>query len=209
MDNKLRYRIDSWDKLTQCLSNNSRDLSISVSKCVSTDVLDGTLISVEHPSYGCLFSCLVNASGSLISEGVDCLTTPQILKQLEMFGFYIEFASVVDISLKQLMCLRACLDMGFNKVRVLSVWQYTTNASKIADTHIVAFDDSHNSDWLNNGYSPNIEEFSSAIQKGYATNLDNATSNLKFNWSWLYGNVMNIEDILSSHSYEMSSYEVH
>lgn len=202
MDNKLRYRIDSWNDLRECLSNNSRDLSIHVTHMLNDSRISGTRISVVHSDYGVLFSYIVSPSGDMITPDIDSISTEQLFKELSKFGFLVEFSDKVDISVTQLVCLRGAYELGFDKVRVLSTW-HTELGQKVFKKYVVAFHDSFNQDWLNNGYSAPDSEFNSATVSGQAINLSTLSLVHNHNWSWLEGYVMNINDILSTHSDEL------
>ena len=201
MNAPLRYRIDSWDSLTQCLSNTSRDLWIDVNKAISNDKFCGTVISVKHPEFGTLFACVVDGQGELLDNEVPMLAAKEILNQLALFGFYVEFSGVVALSTKQLKLLKSAYDLGMNKIRVMSVYGSDVESAK---TYIVAFDDAKNGDWLNNMYSPSRAEFSKALLDGVAANISAASKKDNMNWSWLEGSVMNIYDILTSHGEQLS-----
>lgn len=201
MNAPLRYRIDSWDSLTKCLSNTSRDLWIDVNKAISNDKFCGTVISVKHPEFGTLFACVVDGQGELLDNRVPMLAAKEILNQLALFGFYVEFSGVVALSTKQLKLLKSAYDLGMNKIRVMSVYGSDVESAK---TYIVAFDDAKNGDWLNNMYSPSRAEFSKALLDGVAANISAASKKDNMNWSWLEGSVMNIYDILTSHGEQLS-----
>ena len=201
MNAPLRYRIDSWDSLTKCLSNTSRDLWIDVNKAISNDKFCGTVISVKHLEFGTLFACVVDGQGELLDNEVPMLAAKEILNQLALFGFYVEFSGVAALSTKQLKLLKSAYDLGMNKIRVMSVYGSDVESAK---TYIVAFDDAKNGDWLNNMYSPSRDEFSKALLDGVAANISAASKKDNMNWSWLEGSVMNIYDILTSHGEQLS-----
>lgn len=201
MNTPLRYRIDSWESLTRCSSNTSRDLWIDVSKAISNSTFCGTVISVRHPEFGTLFACVVDGQGTLLDSDVPMLAAKEILNQLALFGFYVEFSEVATLSTKQIKLLKSAYDLGMNKIRVMSVYGSDLESAK---TYIVAFDDAKNGDWLNNMYSPSKDEFSKALLDGVAANVSAASKKDNMNWSWLEGSVMNIYDILTSHGEQLS-----
>ncbi len=201
MNTPLRYRIDSWESLTKCSSNTSRDLWIDVRKAISNDTFCGTVISVKHPEFGTLFACVVDGQGNLLDSDVPMLAAKEILNQLALFGFYVEFSEVATLSTKQIKLLKSAYDLGMNKIRVMSVYGSDLESAK---TYIVAFDDAKNGDWLNNMYSPSRDEFSKALLDGVAANISAASKKDNMNWSWLEGSVMNIYDILTSHGEQLS-----
>lgn len=201
MNTPLRYRIDSWESLTRCSSNTSRDLWIDVSKAISNGTFCGTVLSVRHPEFGTLFACVVDGQGTLLDSDVPMLAAKEILNQLALFGFYVEFSEVATLSTKQIKLLKSAYDLGMNKIRVMSVYGSDLESAK---TYIVAFDDAKNGDWLNNMYSPSRDEFSKALLDGVAANISAASKKDNMNWSWLEGSVMNIYDILTSHGEQLS-----
>ena len=66
MANPLRYNISNWFQLTECKSNTSADLYITVKQVIDdgSHRLTGIVIQVQHNQYGTLFACMVNADGT-------------------------------------------------------------------------------------------------------------------------------------------------
>ena len=97
MPEPLRYDISDWHQLTDVRSNNSRDLSIRVSDIIHSDILTGLRIRIEHKTFGTLFTYVVGASGSIISEpdsGITYeLTKDQILAELARYGFLVTYTT--------------------------------------------------------------------------------------------------------------------
>lgn len=202
-DNRLKYQIDSWDKLTKCQSNTSRKLYITVSEFTRNATVEGKRISVFHEIYGILFSCIVNARGRLLDNEVEGLTTSQILQELSRFGFLVRFEDKIKISDKQLYSLRGAYDLGFDYARTIAVWSYDRTSAIRSKVHIVAFSSSYNQDWLNSGYSPSEDEYLKAISSGQAFSLDTVTDDNRLDWSWMVGSVYRIVDILSKHQEQL------
>ena len=64
----LRYQISSWDQITQCKSNNSKNLSLSLVKLIRSYKIEGTILQVNHPEFGTLFAAMIDGNGELITE---------------------------------------------------------------------------------------------------------------------------------------------
>lgn len=194
----LRYNISDWHQLVDVKSNNSQDLYISVSDFVQDKRLYGLRIQVKHKSFGVLFSCIVNAQGSLfseISENIIYEFTPeQILLQLEVFGFLVTFNPRQHLPKNQIEFLRKLQGFQFDKIRILNVW-HSENGVKCFKWCVVAFNIKENPDWINNGYSPSEKEFKQSLENGSAMNISALSKDNHWNWSWL-NYVANISDIL-------------
>lgn len=203
----LRYKISSWRQLPKCLSNNSRELRIHVTDFFNNEELRGFRISLEHTTMGVLFCCVLQARGSLITDedeyGASELSPTEILKELYKFGFYITYEPITALSGNLLDYLITLDKLGYDKIRVLNVWHYTSNGSQESDTKIVAFQANPLGNWLNNGYSANEKEFLDALNAGTAINLTDTSRTKNFRWDWLYGNVLNIEDVIEDNADQM------
>ena len=195
----LRYRISNWTQLPNCLSNNSRELKIHVASFVNNPELIGLRISVEHTTMGVLFCCMLQASGSIITDedayGATELSPTEILAELHKFGFYITYVPMESLSDDLLSYLTTLDGLDFDKIRILSVWHYH-NSEKVFENRIVAFQANPHGDWLNNGYAAGEEEFLKALDDGTAINLTDMSKTKNFRWDWLYGKVLSIEDII-------------
>ena len=200
---KLRYRISDWNQLSSCLSNNSRDLHISVTTFLNDSRLNGRRIKIYHDAFGTLFACLVKATGTLLSEDssgiIPELTPGQILLELEKFGFIVEYDPIKNISGNQLEFLMTIDNLGFDKIRVLSVWSSKLGI-KESTIHIVVFQSKHNGDWLNSGYSPSESEFLESLSEGSCIDITTISKDSHYDWSWLYGYVGSIDDIIADYA---------
>lgn len=198
----LRYNISDWHQLSKVQSNNSRDLSISVSDFIHDNRLSGLRIQVNHKAFGVLFACIINAQGSMISElaknVVYELTPKQILLQLEVFGFLVTFNPKKHLSGNQISFLMALQDLHLDKLRVLNVW-YLENGVKVSKWQVVAFNIQDNPMWINNGYSASDDEYMSALKNGSAINVTAISTEKHWDWSWL-DYVANIDDILKDNA---------
>lgn len=203
----LRYKISSWRQLPNCLSNNSRELRIHITDFFNNEELRGFRISLEHTTMGVLFCCVLQARGSLITDedayGASELSPTEILKELYKYGFYITYEPITALSGNLLDYLITLDKLGYDKIRVLNVWHYTKNGSQESDTKIVAFQANPLGNWLNNGYSANEKEFLEALNAGTAINLTDTSRTKNFRWDWLYGNVLNIEDVIEDNADQM------
>lgn len=196
----LRYQISSWRQLPECRSNNSKDLRIHVSDLFNNDMLRGFKISVDHPAFGVLFACVLDGRGLIVTEldGDKSMTVPQILRELERFGFLITYHPNKDLNSKQIEYLITLRGLLYDKIRKISVWT-PSNGTTNRSIKIVAFRSDKLGDWLNNWYSPSESEFTKALVDGVAINLTDMSKTYKFNWDWL-DYVANIDDALKDAS---------
>lgn len=196
----LRYKISSWRQLPQCMSNNSRELHVSVTDFIQNGVLEGLRIQINHDKLGTLFACVLNASGPLLttSNNLDTEFSPsEILAQLERYGFFVEFDPRSNLTGSQLQYLITLNDLHYDKIRIMDVWS-TNNITntKYCNHQIVAFMASANPNWLDNNYSCSVAEFTEALNNGTAANLTKISETQKYDWSWLSQFVANIADII-------------
>lgn len=194
----LRYNISSWDQLVNCMSNNSTQLRIKVAKVVKNNKLGGTIIRVFHPEFGNIFSYVIDGEGGLLtsSNPLDYeLTTAQLLKELERFGFLVTFNPREHLPEAQIEYLKTVQKLGFDKIRVLDVYTYTSTGTKLMNPHIVIFNVKPNPGWMDNAYSASLDEYTKAITEGTAINLSTMSEAQRFHWDWL-NYVADIQDIL-------------
>ena len=196
----LRYEISSWYQLTECKSNNSRDLYIKVSKFALNDTtIGGTRITIRHKVYGILFSYMIDAVGSLVTIDESTkksyqISNDSILKELEKFGFLVQFSPREHIYHSQLQYLKTLKGLHFDKIRVLKVRKGTKVGYSIS-THVVAFMIKENPNWLDNQYTCPDNEFVKALREGSAIDISLTSEAQSYDWSWL-DYVANIDDIL-------------
>lgn len=202
----LRYKISSWRQLPNCLSNNSRELHIHITDFFNNTELRGFRISLEHTSMGVLFCCVLQARGTIITDedeyGASELSPTEILRELYKYGFYIEYEPITALSGNLLDYLITLDKLGYDKIRIMNVW-HTENGMQASDTKIVAFQSDPLGDWLNNAYSASQKEFLEALDKGTAINLTDTSRTKNFRWDWLYGKVLNIEDVIQDNADQM------
>ena len=210
----LRYKISSWKQLPECRSNNDRDLRITVTEFVQNFNICGTRIAVKHPEYGVLFSEVLGAYGSFITTMATSdnasttafeLDTAHILQELRKFGFFIVYEQRERLPEKMLEYLDTVRSLGFDKLRVLNVWDRNKEGVQTSKWYVVVFQSCNHKYWLNNGYSPSKKEFSDALFDGTAINISEMNSAKGFNWSWL-DFVANIEDVLKENMEALARY---
>lgn len=208
----LRYRISNWKQLENAKSNNSRDLSISVTTFVNDHRLNGQRIKVEHRVFGTLFACVVSGKGTLLTKNVEGymheFTPAQILAELEKYGYYIQYNPTEHLNGNQIEFLMTINKLGFDKIRVLSVWDAPLGV-KENKIHIVAFNSESNGNWLNSGYSPSKNEYMNSLSNGSAIDVSQLSEQRNFDWSWLYGWVASIDDIIADQAIDQEFDEDH
>ena len=215
MSNPLRYNISNWVQLSECRSNNSVDLYITVKQVLDdgSHRLVGTIIMVNHTQYGNLFTCLINSSGSLltpdpISGIIKEFSTDEILAELNKFGFDVTFEINQHLSGDQISYLITLNDLGFDKIRKLYV---SRDANTIISTsgetlqtyyseYLVAFNVEKCPDWIRNDFVCGRKPFLEALNKSGAMNLTDLKQTKGFDWTWLTY-VANIEDIIEDNGY--------
>lgn len=201
----LRYKISDWHQLTKCKSNNSNKLKIEVSDFIQDNRLNGVRISIVHSDFGPLFTCVLNATGSIVDSLQDNITfefTPiQILSELSKYGFLVTYKPVEVLPSSQLDYLITLSQLGYDKIRILNVYSYVgSTGDKSFKWYVVAFNADKNKYWLNNDYSPSDKEFVAAMKNGSAMNISGISKTKSWSWSWLYGYVANILDVLEDNA---------
>lgn len=206
MSKPYRYNISNWLQLSECKSNNSVDLFITVKQIIDdgSHRLQGTNILVNHNQYGTLFACLVNSSGSLLTPDPDSgiikeFSTDEILAELNKFGFDITFEINQHLSGEQISYLMTLSDLGFDKIRRL--WVYDSNRfdNHFSD-YIVAFNVEKCPDWIRVDYTCGSKVLSAALMDSGAMNLTALEQTKGFDWTWLTY-VANIDDIIRDNGY--------
>ena len=195
-NDELRYKISDLHQLSQCMSNNSRDLRIRVSDFLHDDRLSGIRVSVEHTEFGNLFTYIFDVSGRLITEyeGVDvpCISYSELFVELAKFGFFVEYEDENILPFEQIEYLDEIQHLGFDKIRVLTIKNNATSSSCI-----VAFKAGDLPKWLNNTYVASQIEANLAFVKGVALNLSEVSKAKDYQWGWL-DFVANIIDIIKN-----------
>lgn len=204
MDKLLRYSIDSWDQITQCQSNASHDLYLTYDQIVDRS-LSGIVIRIEHTKYGCLFSYLVEGSGTILMPKPDGqlfeLSSDDILLELAKFGFLVEFSKTPQLDNDQFNLLATASQLGFDKIRIMYVGNGRETVSPFYSrkANLVMFNVDKLPKWLDNQKVCGRNEFTEAINNGYAINLTHSRGGLNngHNWSFLNEKVLAIDNILA------------
>ena len=199
--NELRYSISSWQQATQCLSNNSTDLSISVSSLIGSTI-EGQLISVNHTLYGVLFSAMTYGTGTIITdtttEGQDVrwMTTDEILTQLRKFGFIIEYEPEMHLPGDQISYLMTLYNLGFQHITTIHVLERKTD-----NVYVIAFNGDEEPEWLEWPCSTYKSVLDTKVAAGKVLNVSALTYKEHFNWDWLQY-IANISDILRDNAFD-------
>ena len=196
----LRYSISNWHQLTECKSNNSRELHIEVTDFINDSRLGGIRITVSHETFGNLFTYVVSPYGSLVSGLGNIeyeLSTNEILAQLAKFGYLITFKESEHLSGEQITYLMTLQNLGYDKIRILGVWKIQ-NGVKTYQPKVVVFKILEHPDWLNAGYVARESEFLKALDDGSAINITNISEANRYEWSWLKENwIAGIRDVIA------------
>ena len=204
MSEPLRYNVSNWLQLSECRSNNSADLYITVKQVIDdgSHRLTGIIILVQHTQYGTLFACTINSSGSLltpdpVSGKIKEFTTDEILAELNKFGFDVTFEINQHLSGDQISFLMTVNDLGYDKLRVLSV-QDKPNGHY--SDYLVVFNVEKCPDWIYNDYTCGKKVFVDALTSSGAMNITDLPQTKGFDWTWLTY-VANIDDIIRDNGY--------
>ena len=185
----LRYCISDWDQAEKCLSNNSKDLHISVTRFVNNRSLVGRRISVTHTKLGVLFSTLIAPSGQLVStddEAAHVMSVEEILSQLALFGFLIKYREEYALSGEQLSYLIELQRIGFDKICPVIVLQRDAHArTKKFIRRICAIDSGENSELLIGGVKLTEAELAKKCLSSTLMDITDISLAKKFQWDWL------------------------
>lgn len=202
----LRYQISNLHELPGCLSNNSNNLFITVTDIEDEQYLIGTRVKIEHKKYGALFTYMVDAKGSIVSDVqyYNEMSVSQLLGELERWGFLITYNHPTSkLSDKVVEWLMTVSKMGYDKLRIMSVQDGADviTGNIVYKNYIVVFNVKDLPDWLGINYACTKSEFDEAITSGHAMNLNviyEQTNHINF--SWLAGFVANIDDVLAQNA---------
>lgn len=154
---------------------------------------------------GTMFACVLHARGTMITEadeyGKKELSVDAILAELEKFGFLITYAPNERLSGGQLEYLMTLRNLGYDKIRILNIWN-SPNGAQEWRPKVVAFQSDPLGDWLNNAYSPHEKEFTKALVNGTAVNLTEMSKTKRYRWDWL-DFVGSIDDIIAENADDM------
>lgn len=195
---RLRYSISSWLQATKCLSNNSKELHISVANYIHNVDFEGQIISVLHAKYGVMFAAITSGRGYLISDTdedgheLPLLTTEQVLKQLEKFGFDIKYEEEPNLSGEQLTFLTNLYDLGYDAITRVKI-----KYPKITRNAYIAYDSSKGVEYLSFNTMVSKAEFDASLESSAI--VDVAKMNKDLEWDWLTYTCQ-IKDLLDDNS---------
>lgn len=194
MNKKLRYRISEWEQATKCLSNLSDNYHIHVKTIEYSPDLSGKVIQVSHNTIGILFSVMLDVKGDRVDpeSNTTPMSTKEILNNLHVFGFDIEYSPEANLPIAQKEYLTEISKLGMDKIRIIITKKTDTLGNKRLEPVLVAFSSIILSNWLLNTYTCKQDELFEMCGNGYAIVLDKKD----YDWSWLTY-VANISDILS------------
>ena len=168
------------------------------------------MIKVNHANYGVLFAAMINGSGSLISkedeEGNDLpfLTTEEILKQLEKFGFYIEYNVESNLPSNVIAYLSELYNLGYDKITQVYLESTSVSGSKVwRPTVIVMKSYQDNDDLLTFNCRLFRDKFYKKLE---ANSIINVTHEDNMEWSWL-NYIANISDLLDENIDPVDEYQ--
>lgn len=199
MSNPLSYNITDWHQLSKGVKSNTSDkLSIKIADLTQNDEITGLRLSVCHEKFGILFSYVIDAQGSIVTEINDNLvyelSTNQILSELKKYGFNITYDEKANLPSDQLDFLKELLSLGFDKLRILGVWKLV-NGVKQYKHYLIVFNVKQNPAWITNTYVASFSEFTEALRNGSCVNVSATGKANRWSWNWL-DFVANIQDIL-------------
>lgn len=146
-----------------------------------------------------MFAAVIQGSGSLLSDkdeqGDDLpfFTTEQILKELERFGFYINYDVKSHLPDSTVQFLRNLLNLGYDKISKIVVDMRTTDGLKQVPLTVVFKSYLHNDDILVYGTRISSAQFNSKL---IANSIVNITNEPDMKWDWVTY-IANIQDILN------------
>ena len=213
MSRILRYQISDWTQITECLSNNSRNLYLSLSKHLDGNKLRSLVLNVNHTKYGILFAAMIKGTGSLITDvdeagyEIPFLTTEEILRQLMKFGFYIVYDVKSNLPNNILSFLATIDNLGFDKIsKVVIKRRDKLTGSRTNKVATVVFKTvPENEDLLVFSAEITEEKFNKKLQSNIVMNVSEEKD---MQWDWLTY-MANISDILDENIDHTNDFEAY
>ncbi len=207
----LRYEISNWDQITNCLSNNSKALSLSLSKVIDGNAMRGLVVKVNHANYGTLFAAMIKGSGQLLTdkdeEGqiLPFLTTDEILKQIAKFGFIISYVERAHLNNETLVFLNNVKQLGFDKITRVQLETRNEYWAKAWTPKILVIKSQYNTDLLKFDCSLPIKNFNEKLANNWIMNVtDLDAENVTWDWVTYIANIIDIinENITPSKEFD-------
>ena len=195
---RLRYQISNWSQAVKCLSNNSKELHISLANYMHNSDFEGRILSVVHTKFGTMFAAVVDGQGLILSvtdedgNELPLLTTAEVLKQLEKFGFDITYKEEPHLSGEQLTFLMKLRDLGFDAITKVRVQH-----PKTSRYCTIAYDSNQTLDYLTFNSTVSKAQFDKSLEDGAIVNI--AKMNTTLEWDWLTYTCQ-IDDLLDANS---------
>ena len=195
---RLRYRISNWSQAVKCLSNNSKELHISLANYMHNSDFEGRILSVVHTKFGTMFATVVDGQGRILSvtdehgDELPLLTTAEVLKQLEKFGFDISYEEEPHLSGEQLTFLMKLRDLGFDAITKVKVQH-----PKTSRYCTIAYDSSQTLEYLSFNSAVSKAQFDKSLEDGAIVNIAKMDTTLE--WDWLTYTCQ-IDDLLEANS---------
>lgn len=206
----LRYQIADWSQIIECLSNNSKNLYLSLVEHLDGDILTGQVLQVNHTNYGTLFAAMIQGSGTLITatneEGEDLpfLTTEQILDQIMKFGFYVKYDVKSNLPSEIIAYLSELYNLGYDKINRLTVQLKNKGETLIRKSRVVVFKtDKQTTDILTFGKVISRAALDRKLEKNLVLDI---TEECEGRWDWVTY-AANISDILDENIDPVDEYE--
>lgn len=200
MPKPLKYEISNWHQAVACHSNLTPDYKLEVCDfvdCSNENELIGTRITLKHPKYGVLFTAVLNTSGTLVSNDLNVieksLSDKSVTDELKKWGFDITFVAEKSLTKDQVNLLTSLKYFNYDKIRILNVKDGKTD---VIVPHIVAFNITTSSNWVNPNYVSSTSEFTNALLNGKAFDLKEPIEKIRKDWSWLRDKIADIDETL-------------
>ena len=198
MSQLLRYQISNWNQIVDCLSNNSRNLYITLSKVIDRPTISGQIIKVRHSKYGTLFAAILNGHGKLLNNCTEdnlplpFMSTEEILTELQRFGFYITYDVKCHLPDNILDFLTTVDNLGYDKITKVCLETTFDNSSRLWLPTTIVMKSQFNDDLLTYGCKVTRKVFNKKLTDNVIMNIQNEPD---MKWDWVKY-IANIEDIL-------------
>lgn len=200
MPSPLRYTINDWNRLPECLSNNSQNLKIEVSKLLNNDRLKGLRIAVEDKDLGTLFATVLDAAGTIATihdnNTHHAYNMPKavLLEELAKYGFDIQFSKLIGVTKQQIQTLKVLAELKFDKIRKVHVISYGAHSNSYK-SHVILFKADKHPELLEQNAIISYNYFAKGLSNGTICDISNLLGESRLSWYWL-DFVGNIEDII-------------
>ena len=202
MSQPLRYQITNWDQVTECFSNNSKNLYLTISKLRDNPTIRGDVIKVNHTKYGVLFAAILNGDGKLLNTYTEdylplpFMSTQMILRELERFGFIIKYDVKNHLPADILTFLSTVDNLGYDKITKVCLETKFEHSAKMWLPTTIIMKSRYNDDLLTYGCRISRKVFEEKLTANVVMNIEHEAN---MSWDWVTY-IANIEDILSENA---------